>query len=70
MAVPKRKLSRHRVRRRRSAWMRELKAPALAPCPRCHNLKAPHHVCPTCGYYGNIEVIEIEEAPEPEKKPE
>jgi large subunit ribosomal protein L32 len=51
--------------------MRELKAPALAPCPRCHSLKAPHHICPTCGYYGSTLVIEPEdESPETEKKPE
>ena len=57
MAVPKKKLPRHRVRKRRSAWVRRAQAPNLVPCTRCHHLKLPHHVCPFCGYYKNQQVL-------------
>ena len=49
MAVPKRKVSKaRRDKRRSSIW--KLGAPALAECPQCHTLKAPHKACPECGY--------------------
>ncbi len=49
MAVPKRKVSKARRDKRRSnVW--KLGAPALAECPQCHTLKAPHKACPECGY--------------------
>ena len=49
MAVPKRKVSKARRDKRRSnVW--KLGAPALAECPQCKTLKAPHKACPECGY--------------------
>jgi large subunit ribosomal protein L32 len=34
--------------------------PALSQCPQCHAPKAPHRVCPACGYYKGKEVVETE----------
>lgn len=59
MAVPKRKVSKARRDKRRSnVW--KLDAPALTPCQKCGELKAPHKVCPNCGTYDGKTVIEVE----------
>ncbi|MGD8727152.1 MAG: 50S ribosomal protein L32 [Gemmatimonadales bacterium] len=59
MAVPKRRTSKQRKRKRRT----HDKEPAIAlqPCPRCGDPRRPHRVCPTCGYYGGKQRIEVEE---------
>ncbi|MFO8060464.1 MAG: 50S ribosomal protein L32 [Bacillota bacterium] len=49
MAVPKKKHSRARRDRRRAQT--KVTVPQLTECPRCHEMKRPHHVCPNCGYY-------------------
>jgi large subunit ribosomal protein L32 len=59
MAVPKRKISKARKRKRRSHW--KLSSPGMTKCSQCHSWKRPHTVCPNCGYYGGREVIRIEE---------
>lgn len=56
-ALPKRKISKGRRDRRRSHLA--LKRIRLVPCPQCHELRLPHHVCPSCGSYKGVEVIEI-----------
>lgn len=56
MAVPARKHSQARRDKRRSnVW--KLDVPALATCPDCGELKAPHKVCPNCGKYNGRQVI-------------
>ena len=56
MAVPKRKVSKaRRDKRRSSVW--KLDAPALVECPQCHEKKAPHRICPSCGYYNGEEIL-------------
>ncbi|NLM97274.1 MAG: 50S ribosomal protein L32 [Halanaerobiaceae bacterium] len=55
MAVPKRKTSKARKRKRRTHW--KLNTPNLVECPQCHELKRPHRVCPSCGYYKGEEVV-------------
>jgi len=25
--------------------------PQLSPCPKCNELRLPHHACPHCGFY-------------------
>ena len=56
MAVPKRKVSKARRDKRRSAvW--KLDAPALCKCSNCGELTSPHKVCKNCGYYKGVEVI-------------
>ena len=60
MAVPKRKHSQARKNKRRSnVW--KLAMPAFSKCTQCGQLKAPHKVCPHCGYYKGKEIIKMEE---------
>lgn len=60
MAVPKRKMSRSRTRRRKAQWLRTSPA-TVASCPRCKSATRPHTVCGTCGYYGGREVVRAED---------
>lgn len=59
MAVPKKKVSKQRKRKRRTHY--KAAAPALTPCPNCGDPKLPHRVCPTCGTYRGEQVVEVEE---------
>ncbi|MDI7276191.1 MAG: 50S ribosomal protein L32 [Anaerolineae bacterium] len=56
-AVPKRKLSRGRTARRRSHMA--LQPMNLVPCPQCHEMHRPHHICPGCGMYRGRQVIPV-----------
>ena len=58
MAVPKRKHSKSRTRKRRSKYDNELKAPQLMDCSNCGNPKVMHRVCNHCGHYRGRQVIE------------
>jgi large subunit ribosomal protein L32 len=31
-------------------------------CSHCHEPKAPHQICPHCGFYGGRQVREVKEA--------
>ncbi|MFG0318307.1 MAG: 50S ribosomal protein L32 [Planctomycetota bacterium JB042] len=55
MAVPKRKTSKHRKRKRRSHLA--LSAPGLSKCARCGATTKPHTVCDSCGHYRGSEVL-------------
>ncbi len=55
MAVPKRKTSKSRKRKRRTHW--KLNTPNLAECSQCHEKILPHRVCPACGHYKGEEVV-------------
>ena len=58
MAVPKRKSSQARKNKRRSnVW--KLAAPGFCQCPQCGELKLPHQVCGSCGYYKGREVVKM-----------
>jgi large subunit ribosomal protein L32 len=57
-ALPKRKISKGRRDRRRSHLA--LKRVKLVPCPQCRELRLPHHVCPSCGNYKGVQVVEVE----------
>ncbi len=59
MAVPKRKTSKARRDKRRSANIK-MTAPNVVKCPQCHEPKMPHRVCKECGYYGDKEVIKVD----------
>jgi large subunit ribosomal protein L32 len=59
MAVPKRKTSKARRDRRRTAKCR-LTIPTVIDCPQCHEPKLPHRVCGACGYYNGKEVMSVE----------
>lgn len=58
MGVPKRRVSKSRKNKRRSAWSR-MSAPSLVECPQCHQLKLNHRVCPRCGFYKGREAIKV-----------
>jgi len=60
MGVPKRRQSKSRKNKRRSVWM-NISAPSLVECPQCHELKMPHRVCASCGYYKGKEAIAVSE---------
>ncbi|MBK6940145.1 MAG: 50S ribosomal protein L32 [Planctomycetes bacterium] len=55
MAVPKRRTSKHRKRKRRSHLA--LSKPSLSACPRCGATVKPHTVCDSCGHYRGTEVF-------------
>ncbi len=55
MAVPRKKVSKSKRDMRRGHD--RLLAVNLAECSNCGELKLPHHVCETCGYYNGREVI-------------
>jgi large subunit ribosomal protein L32 len=59
MAVPKKKVSKQRRRKRRGAQKAEM--PSVKRCPKCGDPRIPHRVCPTCGTYKGEQVIEVEE---------
>ena len=59
MAVPKKKMSRSRSRRRRAVW--KASVPRTALCPDCSSPHMPHRVCPNCGKYKGREVVATEE---------
>lgn len=56
MAVPKRRTSTTRKKKRRTHL--GLKLPNMNECPKCGEMKRNHHVCPSCGYYGGDKIIE------------
>ncbi len=57
MAVPKRRTSKTRKRKRRTHW--KISAPGLVECPKCREPKLPHRVCPECGNYKGKKAIEV-----------
>jgi len=54
MAVPKRRTSLARKRKRRSHHA--LTASAANACPNCGELRRPHRVCESCGFYNGKQV--------------
>jgi large subunit ribosomal protein L32 len=66
MPLPKRRHSKTRGRKRRTFW--KVASPGLGACPHCKTLKPTHTICPVCGYYKGIQVIEIKEK-KAKKKP-
>ncbi|GEM86807.1 50S ribosomal protein L32 [Meiothermus granaticius] len=57
--VPKKKVSKSRRDIRRAA-VSTLTAPTLIKCANCGAQIPPHTVCPSCGYYGGKQILEIE----------
>ncbi|UQS85282.1 50S ribosomal protein L32 [Apilactobacillus apisilvae] len=55
MAVPKRKTSKAKKGMRRGHI--KLTQPSLSACPNCGELRKPHMVCPSCGYYDGKQVV-------------
>ena len=59
MAVPKRRHSKTRGRKRRAHDFITLPNPSA--CPQCGEAKMPHAVCPSCGTYQGRQVVAKEE---------
>ncbi len=55
MAVPKRKTTPTRRGWRRSHH--SLLRTNSVECPNCGEFKLPHHICGSCGYYNQKEII-------------
>ena len=55
--LPKRKHSPGRTHRRRAHDA--LHPINLVECSSCHEKRLPHHVCPKCGNYRGMDVLEI-----------
>jgi len=68
MALPKRRHSITRGRKRRTHW--KITAAEMVSCPQCKQKKLPHRVCPVCGYYKGREVLKIETVAERKKRRE
>jgi large subunit ribosomal protein L32 len=55
MAVPKRRHSSTRGKKRRTNWKLSVSARSL--CSPCSQPKLPHRVCGHCGYYAGEEIV-------------
>ena len=60
MPNPKRRHSKTRTAKRRTHDA--LKPVPVGTCPQCQEAKAPHQVCPHCGYYKGRQVRPVEES--------
>jgi len=49
MPLPKHKTSKSKRNMRRSH--QHITLPQLSPCPKCNEVRLPHHACPACGFY-------------------
>ncbi len=58
MAVPKKRTSKQRKRKRRTHYKAE--PVMVSTCPKCGDPRVPHRICPSCGYYRDEQVFEIE----------
>jgi large subunit ribosomal protein L32 len=55
--LPKRKHSHGRTHRRRAHDA--LQPIKLVECSSCHEMRLQHHVCPNCGNYRGMDVLQI-----------
>ena len=66
MALPKRRHSKTRGRKRRTHW--KIKKMNLAVCPQCKEPKIAHKVCKICGFYNGRQASEIKIKEKKKKK--
>ncbi|MFQ6606161.1 MAG: 50S ribosomal protein L32 [Fidelibacterota bacterium] len=59
MALPKKRQSKARSRKRRTHYVAG--KVAVMTCPQCNQPKMPHRACPNCGYYRGRPVISATE---------
>jgi len=58
VAVPKKRTSKTRKRKRRTH--KKLTTPNLIECSNCLEMILPHRVCPECGHYKGRQVVTID----------
>lgn len=58
MAVPKKRKTSSQGKQKRSHDA--LKNIQLSKCPKCGEAVLPHTACGSCGYYGDLKVLNIE----------
>jgi large subunit ribosomal protein L32 len=58
MPVPKKRVSRTRRDKRRTH--KKLTPVNLSKCPECSQPVAPHRVCPSCGFYKDRTVLNVD----------
>ena len=56
MAVPKRRHSATRGKKRRTGWKLKTHA-GTNVCSHCGAPRLPHRICPSCGYYKGEEIV-------------
>ncbi|HET7615715.1 MAG TPA: 50S ribosomal protein L32 [Bacillales bacterium] len=56
MAVPKRRTSTTRKKKRRTHY--KLSVPGMVKCDNCGEYKLSHRVCPECGNYNGKNVVD------------
>ncbi len=64
MAVPQRRTSKTRKRKRRTHF--KISVPGMVVCPNCGEMKLSHRVCKECGHYNGRAVVEEQEEIEAE----
>ncbi len=57
MALPKRRQSNIRGKKRRTHYKSKLTS--ITKCVQCDSIKMPHRACPECGYYRGRPVVSI-----------
>ena len=55
MALPKRRQSKSRSKKRRTHYKSGMVS--TTKCAQCGATKMPHHACPSCGYYRGRPVV-------------
>lgn len=59
MAEPKKRMTSSRSGNRKSKIF--IKTKSVSVCPKCKSPYLPHRVCPTCGFYKNVDILKLEE---------
>ena len=57
MPLPKQQHSKSRGRKRRTHW--KIRLPSLSVCSQCKKNILAHRICPFCGYYKGVQVVEL-----------
>ena len=65
MAVPQRRTSKTRKRKRRTHF--KLSVPGMVVCPNCGEMKLAHRVCKECGCYKDRIAVEVDTPEESEE---
>jgi large subunit ribosomal protein L32 len=64
MALPKKKTSKMRTKRRHTAYVMKMRKKitnrvAIVKCQSCGEMRRSHHVCGTCGHFADKQVIDM-----------